>query len=144
MLVTLIGDIGPWRDRIYLVGGLVPRYLVGELPEGHHAHVGTTDVGLVIGLALDDEYLETYRTLESNIRAAGFSWNASFQWKRDIDGFPVTIEFLCETTSVRPGAIFKPKGESTGSGLGAFNVPGAQLVASDFECAPLKQSDLTG
>jgi len=54
-LVTLLGDLGPWRERIYLVGGLAPRYLVGQLPEGVPAHVGTTDVDLVIGLALGDE-----------------------------------------------------------------------------------------
>jgi hypothetical protein len=42
------------------------------------------------------------------------------------------VEFLCETTEVDAGRIFKPRGESLGSGLGAFNVRGAQLVASDF------------
>ncbi len=24
-LVTLLGDLGPWRERVYLVGGLAPR-----------------------------------------------------------------------------------------------------------------------
>jgi hypothetical protein len=50
-LVTLLGDLGPWSERIYLAGGLAPRYLVGRLPDGARAHVGTTDVDLVIGLA---------------------------------------------------------------------------------------------
>ena len=54
-LLTLLGDLGPWGERIYLAGGLAPRYLVGQLPEGAAAHVGTTDVDLVIGLALGDE-----------------------------------------------------------------------------------------
>lgn len=54
-LVTLFGDLGPWRERIYLAGGLAPRYLIGKLPEGARAHVGTTDIDLVIGLALGDE-----------------------------------------------------------------------------------------
>jgi proteasome lid subunit RPN8/RPN11 len=53
-LVTLLGDVGPWRERIYLAGGLAPRYIVGQLPEGTRAHVGTTDVDLIIGLALGD------------------------------------------------------------------------------------------
>jgi hypothetical protein len=61
-LITLIGDLGPWGNRIYLAGGLAPRYLVGRLPEDARAHVGTTDVDLVIGLALGDEMPETYRT----------------------------------------------------------------------------------
>jgi len=67
-LVTLLGDIGPWSERVYLVGGLAPRYIVGSLPEGARTHVGTTDVDLVIGLAVGDESPEAYRTLENNLR----------------------------------------------------------------------------
>jgi hypothetical protein len=45
------------------------------------------------------------------------------------------VEFLCETDEVEPGRIFRPKGEFTGSRLGAFNVRGAHLVRDDFiEC----------
>lgn len=28
-LITLLGALGPWRERIYMVGGLAPRYIVG-------------------------------------------------------------------------------------------------------------------
>jgi hypothetical protein len=71
-LVTLLGDLGPWRERIYLAGGLAPRYLVGQLPEGARAHVGTTDVDLIIGFALGDETPETYRTLRNNLEKSHF------------------------------------------------------------------------
>lgn len=132
-LLTLLGDLGPWRDRIYLAGGLAPRYLVGQLPEGARAHVGTTDVDLVIGLALGDETPETYRTLQNNLEKAHFvQKEPSFRWARDVEGVTVLVEFLCETDEVEPGRIFKPKGESTGSKLGAFNVRGAHLVRDDF------------
>ena len=132
-LLTLLGDLGPWRERIYLAGGLAPRYLVGQLPEGARAHVGTTDIDLVIGLALGDETPETYRTLKNNLEKARFAQEEpSFRWARDVDGLPVVVEFLCETDEVEPGSIFRPKGESTGSGLGAFNVRGAHLVRDDF------------
>ena len=130
VLVTLLGDLGPWRERIYLAGGLAPRYLVGQLPEGARAHVGTTDIDLVIGLALGDETPETYRTLQNNLQNAGFEQREpSFRWARDVDGITVIVEFLCETDQVPPGSIFKPtrEGESTGSKLGAFNVRGAHL-----------------
>ncbi|MCA0329541.1 MAG: hypothetical protein LCI03_06495 [Actinobacteria bacterium] len=130
-LVTLLGDIGPWSRRLYLAGGLAPRYIVGTLPEGASAHVGTTDVDLVIALTLSDESPEAYRTLENNLRKAGFSAETSFRWHRAVDQVSVTVEFLCETDKVEPGRIYKPK-DGTGSGLGAFNVPGAQLVARDF------------
>jgi hypothetical protein len=71
-LVTLLGDLGPWKKRIYLAGGLAPRYIVGQLPEGARAHVGTTDVDLIIGVALGDETPETYRTLQNNLEKSGF------------------------------------------------------------------------
>jgi len=132
-LVTLLGDLGPWRERIYLAGGLAPRYLVGQLPEGARAHVGTTDVDLVIGLALGDETPETYRTLQNNLEKSGFERKEpSFRWARDVDGVTVVAEFLCETDEVEPGRIFRPKGEFTGSKLGAFNVRGAHLARDDF------------
>ena len=131
-LVTLLGDLGPWRERIYLAGGLAPRYLVGQLPEGARAHVGTTDVDLVIGLALGDETPETYRTLQNNLEKAHFKQGEpSFRWSRDVEGVAVLVEFLCETDEVEPGRIFRPK-EFTGSKLGAFNVRGAHLVQKDF------------
>jgi hypothetical protein len=132
-LVTLLGDLGPWRERIYLAGGLAPRYLVGQLPEGARAHVGTTDVDLVIGLALGDETPETYRTLQNNLEKSGFERKEpSFRWARDVEGVTVVVEFLCETDEVEPGRIFRPKGESTGAKLAAFNVRGANLIRDDF------------
>lgn len=130
-LVTLLGDIGPWKDRIYLAGGLAPRYIVGTLPEGAHPHVGTTDVDLVIGIAVEDESAEAYRTLENNLKRGGFKDKASFRWDKTVEGVTVTVEFLCETDKVEPGRIFKPK-DGLGSGLGAFDVRGAHLVTRDY------------
>ncbi len=136
VLLTLLGDVGPWSERIYLAGGLAPRYLVGRLPEGAGAHVGTTDVDLIIGLALGDDLPETYRTLHNNLTNAGFKQvEPSFRWSRTVDGTSVYVEFLCETDQVAPGVIFRPK-EGTGSSVGAFNVRGAQLAARDYiECS---------
>jgi hypothetical protein len=130
-LVTLLGDIGPWSQRVYLAGGLAPRYIVGTLPEGARPHVGTTDGDLVIGLAVEGESIEAYRTLENNLKKAGFEVESSFRWMKKIEGMTVIVEFLCETDKVDFGKIFKPK-EGTGSGLGAFNVRGAQLVTRDY------------
>jgi hypothetical protein len=135
-LITLIGNLGPWGGRIFLAGGLAPRYLVGSLPEDARVHVGTSDVDVVIGLALGDETPETYKTLQENLRKSGFKQSEpSFQWTRDVEGVTVKIEFLCETDRVEPGRIFKPKGEHAGAKFAAFNIRGAQLVRDDFiEC----------
>lgn len=88
---------------------------------------------LVIGLALGDETPETYRTLQNNLEKARFEQKEpSFRWARDVDAVTVLVEFLCETDEVELGRIFRPKGEFTGSRLGAFNVRGAHLVRDDF------------
>lgn len=137
--------MGPWRERIYLAGGLAPRYIVGALPEGARAHVGTADVDLVIGLALGDETPETYRSLETNLERAGFEQaGPSFRWARKVEGVSVIVEFLCETEEVEPGRIFRPRGEGTGSGLGAINVRGAHLVREDFLEVELEGERLDG
>jgi hypothetical protein len=135
-LLTLLGDVGPWRERIYLAGGLAPRYLAGQVPPDARAHVGTTDVDLIIGLALAGETTETYRTLQNNLEKASFrQQEPSYRWAREVDGVTVMVEFLCETDQVEDGRIFRPKGEFTGPRLGAFNVRGAQLARQDYiEC----------
>ncbi len=143
-LVTLLGDLGPWRERIYLAGGLAPRYLVGRLPEGAQAHVGTTDVDVIVGLALGDETSETYRTLQNNLEKSGFvQSDPSFRWTREIEGVSVAVEFLCETDAVAPGRIFRPR-EFTGSRFGAFNVPGALLAREDFVEREIEADRLDG
>jgi hypothetical protein len=144
-LVTLLGDLGPWRERIYLVGGLAPRYLVGRLPDGARAHVGTTDVDLVIGVALGDETPATYRTLQNNLEKSHFDpTDPGFRWVREVDGVKVVVEFLCETESVPAGFVFRPKAGSTGSNVGAFNVRGANLVRYDYVERVLEGERLDG
>jgi hypothetical protein len=140
-LVTLLGHVGPWGNRIYLAGGLAPRYIVGSLPEGARPHVGTTDVDLVIGLTVDDESDEAYRTLENNLRKSRFKPENSFRWSKQVDGVSVVVEFMCETDQVEAGRIFKPK-QGLGAKFGAFNVRGAQLIAKDFTEQPLEADRL--
>lgn len=144
-LVTLLGNLGPWRERVYLAGGLAPRYLVGTVQDGATAHVGTTDVDLVIGLALGDETPEAYRTLQTNLEQAHFKQGTpSFRWSRRVDGVLVVVEFLCETDQVQAGRIFRPKAQHTGSKLGALNIRGAQLVRDDFLERDLEGERLDG
>jgi hypothetical protein len=132
VLVTLLGDVGPWREKIYLVGGLAPRYLIGQIPEGAAEHVGTTDVDLVVGVSVIEDDVEAYKTLETNLKNADFVQDQpSFRWKREVDEITVVVEFLCETDEVAEGKIFKPK-QGLGSNLSAFNVAGADLAARDF------------
>lgn len=143
-LVTLLGSAGPWRERLYLVGGLAPRYLVGKLPESVPAHVGTTDIDLVIELVVDAADDHAYRTLATNLKEAGFGAVESCRWTTEVDGVTVKLEFLCETDEVPPGKIFKPRGQKVGAKLGAFNIPGVALAAQDFVERELNGERLDG
>lgn len=52
VLVTLLRGLGPWKELVYLIGGLTPRYLVAERPPVVPAHAGTLDVDVVIDLQI--------------------------------------------------------------------------------------------
>lgn len=101
VLLTLLGDVGPWSERIYLAGGLAPRYLVGRLPDGMGAHVGTTDVDLIVGLALGDEVPETYRTLHNNLKKAGFR-QVEFSHSKTAMRTPTTSSLYSPTIPAAP------------------------------------------
>ncbi|TLM78037.1 MAG: hypothetical protein FDZ70_04690 [Actinobacteria bacterium] len=139
--LALLKCAGPWNRKIYLAGGLVPRYLIPELPAYALPHVGTTDIDLVVGIAIAADDAEPYDTLLANIKSAGFELyedaegkTVSFRWCIRIDGKTVVVEFLTEQGEKEPGRIVRP-GLGTGSGLGAFETRGASLVAMDFvEC----------
>jgi hypothetical protein len=135
--LVLLKCAGPWNRRVFLAGGLVPRYLIPTLPVYAAPHVGTTDIDLVIGIAIASDDAEPYDTLLANIKAAGFRLfegedgaTVSFRWCIDIDGKAVIVEFLTEQGE-DPGSIVRPRNR-TGAKLGAFETRGASLVARDY------------
>jgi hypothetical protein len=142
VLVTVLGNIGPWAERVYLAGGLAPRYLISELPAGVQPHVGSTDVDLIISVAVTTDDAGAYRTLHNNLRQGGFTQGpADFQWRRKLDEGTVLVEFLCETEAVAAGRIFKPK-QDYGSKMAALNVAGAELARRDHVEAALEAERL--
>ena len=106
-------------------------------------HTGTTDVDLVIRLAVEQDFA-TYKTLATNLRHSGFEPDQhSYQWSRQVDRARVTLEFLCETDHVEAGRIYTTR-QQTGSGFGAVNIPGAQLAAQDFAEVEVEAERLDG
>jgi len=144
-LRTLLAKIGPWGTRIVLVGGLVPRYLVGAVPEGVAPHVGTTDLDVVVGVALTADDEATYRTLQANLVEARFhparnerDEDESFRWQRDdVDGITVTVEFFCPVGDGEPGHLRKRPVEASGAKISAIRLAGAELAGADFVTVPL-------
>lgn len=72
VLVTLLRGLGPWKESVYLIGGLTPRYLVAARPPVVPAHAGTLDVDIVIDLQILTD-TDAYHTLENNLTRMGSS-----------------------------------------------------------------------
>ena len=71
VLVTILRHLGPWKESVFLVGGMTPRYLVRDRPPVVPAHAGTLDLDIVIDVVILED-TEAYRTLEQNLRKIKF------------------------------------------------------------------------
>ncbi len=100
-LVRLLQAFTTHKQHLRLVGGLVPRYLTPEAPPDVPAHVGTTDVDVV----LDIPVLVAggkYASLRRQLKEAGFSRHrtsdgkaSSWQWELPVnERVTVLVEFL--------------------------------------------------
>lgn len=143
-LITLLRGLGPWKSGVYLVGGLVPRYLIPRLPDSSlPPHAGTTDVDIVLDLAVLAE-VEAYRKLEQNLKAMGFvrgineeGHTQHHSWRRPVgNGITVVIDLLRDAPVEEGGEVAPLPGERR---LSALKIPGAHLVTQDYV-----QVELTG
>jgi hypothetical protein len=140
-LRMLLRHLGGWAERLVLIGGLTPRFLVPEPPDGIDPHVGTTDVDLVLTMAIAGEQDVPDEPLADRLRALGFEPEAepgdlggpAFRWVQRVNGFRVKVEFMCPAND-RPGGQIEPDPvPNTGAALGALRLPGAELVTRDYE-----------
>jgi hypothetical protein len=107
VLVTLLRSLGPWRDSIFLVGGLTPRYLVPDRPPVVPPHAGTLDLDIVLDVLIL-ENTDAYKSLEENLRKIGFdnAKNKSGQkqnWRWQVtlaDGSHIILELLADNPEV--------------------------------------------
>lgn len=142
-LVTLIGNVGPWSDRLYLVGGLVPRYLVEGEQGRVQAHVGTNDLDIAVRLALKPDDHEAYSTLTQNLKKSGFERSRdSFRWIRAEGG--QVLEFLSERDDVAAGSSFPLRVEGVGSEMSALCTRGVLTATEDFVVRKIRVERLGG
>jgi hypothetical protein len=146
--VTVIGGAGFWGRSLYLVGGLVPRYLVGAVVPPTPAHVGSRDVDLAVAFAVDGFDATGYETLERNLRDGGFrqapnEGDPEFRWRRTVEGRDLVLEFLCDTDEVPEGRNFRPR-SGAGSRFQAFNVAGVRLLPADHRLVEVEAERLDG
>ncbi|MFG1404387.1 nucleotidyltransferase family protein [Xanthobacter sediminis] len=132
VLVTLFSGLGPWRDSVFLVGGLTPRYLVTARPPDVPAHAGTGDIDIVVDLAVLAD-VEAYRTLEENLKRMGFERaendkgvRVNWRWRAKTEhGVTVILEFLADDPQLKGGALQELPTEGN---VSAVNIPHASLV----------------
>lgn len=147
VLVTLLRGLGPWKDSVYLVGGLTPRYLVAARPPVVPAHAGTLDVDVVIDLQILAD-TEAYRTLEDNFKKMGFerAENAdgkklSWRWQtRTEHGALMVLELLADAPDIAGGKV-QPL--PTDGKISALNIPHSSIVFDLHQVTEI-QAELLG
>ncbi|HEY9449785.1 MAG TPA: hypothetical protein VIQ60_08520 [Gemmatimonadaceae bacterium] len=138
-LRTLLTKIGPWGTQLVLIGGMAPKYLVGSVPAELPPHVGTTDLDVIVGVALETDEEAAYRTLQKNLVESGFAPSRepetgdeiTFRWERGVDGVTVALEFFCPAGDGVPGRLRRNPGPGVGSRVSAIRTRGAELAAAD-------------
>ena len=147
LLVTLLRGLGPWKESVYLIGGLTPRYLVAARPPLVPAHAGTLDVDLVIDLQLLAD-TDAYRTLEENFKKMGFerAENAkkqklSWRWQiRTEHGALMVLELLADAPDIGGGRVQPLPTEGT---ISALNIPHSSIVFDLHQVTEI-QAELLG
>lgn len=131
VLVTLLRHLGPWKESMYLIGGLVPRYLVLDKPPKIRAHAGTGDIDVVIRMEMLGE-TEAYRTLEENLQKIGFKPRLNKNGNNDKWGWwlregktVIELELLADDPDTKGGKlkVLPTKGE-----ISAMNIPHSSMV----------------
>ena len=147
VLLTLLRGLGPWKDSVYLVGGLTPRYLVRQRPPVVPAHAGTQDVDLVIDLQILAD-TEAYVTLEGNFKKMGFvraeneqGQKLSWRWQTQTEhGAVMVLELLADAPDVAGGRVQALPTDGT---ISALNIPHSSIVFDLYEVAEI-QAELLG
>ena len=132
VLVTLLRGLGPWKDSVYLVGGLTPRYLVPARPPVVPAHAGTLDVDIVIDLQIPAD-TDAYYTLEDNLRKMRFEraendlgQKLSWRWQTHTEqGALMVLELLADAPDIVGGKVQPLPTEGT---ISALNIPHSSIV----------------
>ena len=132
LLVTLLRGLGPWKDSVFLVGGLTPRYIVLKNPPGVPPHAGTQDVDVVIDLQILAD-TDAYRTLEENLKKLGFEraendkgQKLSWRWQaRTERGALIVLELLADAPEIAGGKV-RPL--PTDGKISALNIPRSSIV----------------
>ena len=148
VLLTLLRGLGPWKESMFLIGGLTPRYLVTARPPAVPAHAGTLDVDIVIDLQILAD-TAGYSTLEDNLRRMRFerSTNAkgqklSWRWQtRTEHGALMVVELLADAPEIAGGRVEPLPTDGT---ISALNIPHSSIVFDLYQVREIQAELLNG
>lgn len=148
VLVTLLRGLGPWKDSVYLVGGLAPRYLVKARPPIVPAHAGTMDVDIVIDLQILAD-TQAYHTLEENLKKMGFEraendrhQKLSWRWQTYTEhGALMVLELLADAPEIAGGKVQPLPTDGT---ISALNIPHSSIVFDLYQISEIEAELLGG
>jgi hypothetical protein len=138
-LVRLLSGLEGSESDLIVLGGLVPGVLSSGLEVEAPAHLGTTDVDLLIGTQLAGA--ENLQAIERQLGEMKFSADPEgWQWRGKVDGITVKIEFLCDSATDSKGSTEIPGCEK----LHACNLRGTGYVARDWSWQTLRGTLASG
>jgi hypothetical protein len=141
VLVTLWRGLGPWRESVYLVGGLTPRYLVRDRPPVVPAHAGSMDVDIVIDVQILAD-TQAYATLEENFQRMGFEraendkgQKQSWRWRTKTEsGDVMVLELLTDAPDIAGGRVRPVPSERA---ISALNIPHSSMVFDLYQATQI-------
>jgi hypothetical protein len=94
---------------------------------------------VVVGVSVSTQEDEAYRTLQQNLKEAGFASavnpetgnEETFRWGRSVDGVNVLLEFFCPVGDGEPGKLYRNPAKNIGSKISAIRTPGGDLAGID-------------
>lgn len=101
--LTVWAGLGRWHEDLVLVGGLVPKYLCGDMTSPRTLpHPATLDVDLGIALAADSGQ---YGSLMWELASQGFTLNKKHpaRFEKIIEDFTIPVDFLVEKSPLKRG-----------------------------------------
>jgi hypothetical protein len=142
VLVTLLRGLGPWKNSVYLIGGLTPRYLVPARPPAVPAHAGTMDVDIVIDLQILAD-TQAYQTLEENLNKLGFEravndkqQKLSWRWQTKTEhGAVMILELLADAPHIAGGKVQELPTSGT---ISALNIPHSSIVFDQHQVTAIR------
>jgi hypothetical protein len=106
-LLTVWSGLSRYHDDLVLIGGLVPKYLCGDVTTSRdlpHPVTLDADLGIALGASAG-----SYGSLHWDLRAQGFEKssqpNSGSRYTKTVEGFVIPVDFLAEQPGVAVGTV---------------------------------------